>query len=166
MTVFQKHLGTLALLLSCAAAQDSTSSARLQSVITAREEGNLRIEITLSAPVKPSTATAVHPDRIVLDLPDTTSNDDIRNVPVHANGVRRVRTVRLSTSPLITRVVLDLDQAHPYTVKTEGNRIIIMVGPAETVRAASHGAPVAATSGNQIGIFRRHRETAAPIAED
>jgi hypothetical protein len=166
MTVVQKHLGTLALLLSCAAAQNSTSRARVQRVITAREEGNLRIEITLSAPVKPSAATAVHPDRILLDLPNTTSNDDTRNVPVHANGVRRVRTGRLSTSPLITRVVLDLDQAHAYTMKTEGNRIIIMVGPAEAARAASHGAPVAATSGNLIGVFRRHREKAAPIAED
>src|SRR5579864_745434 len=54
MTVVQKHLGTLALLLSCAAAQDSTSRAMVQSVIAAREEGSLRIEITLSAPVKPS----------------------------------------------------------------------------------------------------------------
>ena len=165
MTVVQKHIATLTLLLSCAAAQDSTSSARVRSVITAREEGNLRIEITLSAPVKPSAATAVHPDRILLDFPNTTSNDDIRNVPVHVNGVRRVRTGRLSTRSLITRVVLDLDQAHPYTVKMEGNLIIIMVGPAEAVRAASHGTPVAATSGNLIGVFRRHREKAAPIAE-
>ncbi|MGB8065476.1 MAG: AMIN domain-containing protein [Candidatus Sulfotelmatobacter sp.] len=97
-------------------------------MITARESGNLRIEITLSAPVKPSAATAVHPDRILLDLPNTTSNDDIRNVSVHANGVRRVRTGQHSMSPLITRVVLELDQAHAYTVNTEGNRIIIMVG--------------------------------------
>ena len=135
-------------------------------MIMAREEGNLRIEITLSAPVKPSAATAVHPDRILLDFPNTTSNDDIRNVPVHANGVRRVRTSRHSTSPLITRVVLELDQAHPYTVKTEGNRVTIMVGPAEAVRAASHRVPAAATSGPLTGAFRRHRENATPIAED
>ena len=165
MTVVQKHLGTLALLLSCAAAQNSTSRARVLSVITAREEGNLRIEITLSAPVKPSATTAVHPDRILLDFPNTTSKDDIRSVPVHANGVRRVRTGRLSNSSLATRVVLDLDQAHPYSVRTEGNLIIIMVGPAEPVRAASHGGPVAATSGNLIGIFRRSREKTAPTAE-
>ena len=71
------------------------------SVITAREEGNLRIEITLSAPVKLSAATAVHPDRILLDFPNTTSNDDITNVPVHANGVRRVRAGRLSSQILL-----------------------------------------------------------------
>jgi len=165
MRVVHKHIATLALLFSSAAAQDSASRARVLSVITSREEGNLRIEITLSAPVKPSAATAVHPDRILLDFPNTTSNDDVRSVPVHVNGVRRVRTGRLSTSPLITRVVLELGQAHPYTVKTKGNLIIIMIGPAEAVLAASHRAPVAATSGNLIGIFRRHREKTALMAE-
>jgi hypothetical protein len=162
MTVVHKHLGTLALLLSCAAAQNSTSRATVQSVIPAREEGNLRIEITLSAPVKPLAATAVHPDRILLDFPNTTSNDDTRNVAVHANGVRRVRTSRHSARPLITRAVLELDQAHHYTVKTDGNLVIVTVGPAENARAGSYSAPVAAASGSLIGVFRRRRK----ITED
>ena len=50
------------------------------------------MELTLSAPVKPSFETASNPDRILLDLPDTASNDNLRSVAVNANGVRRVRT--------------------------------------------------------------------------
>ncbi len=154
------------LLLSCAAAQNTAGTATVQSVTAAREGSDLRVEVTLSSPVAPSVETAVHPDRILLDFPDTTCNDKIKNVAVNANGVQRVRTGQHSASPLITRVVLDLDQAHPYTLKTEGSRVVLTVGPAEKARNVSHGAPVAATSGNLIGVFRRKRETAAPVAED
>jgi len=154
------------LLLSCAAAQNTIGTATVQSVTVAREGTDLRVEVTLSAPVKPSVETAVHPDRILLDLPDTVFHNDIKNVSVNTNGVRRVRTGQHSTSPLITRVVLDLDQAHLYTVETEGNRIVLRIAAPENARSASRGAPVAATSGNLIGVFRRHRDTAAPITED
>ena len=119
-----------------------------------------------SAAVKPSFETASNPDRILLDLPDTNSNDRVKSVAVNAVGVRRVRTGLHSTSPLVTRVVLDLDQAHPYTVKTEGNRIVITISAVENAHETSHGAPVAATSGNLIGIFHRRRETPTPPAEE
>jgi len=154
------------LLLSCAAAQNSTGTATVQSVTATLEGADLRVEVTLSAPVKPSVQTAVHPDRILLDFPDTTFSDDTRNVPVNANGVRRVRTGQHSTSPLITRVVIDLDQAHLYTLETEGNHIVLRIAAAENARNASHGAPAAAASGSLIGIFRRRRDTRAQVTED
>ncbi len=166
MTAVQKHLGTWMLLLSCATAQNTAVTATVQSVTAVRQGADLRVEVTLSAPVKPSFETASNPDRILLDLPETICNDNIRSVAVHANGVRRVRTGQHSTRPLITRVVLDLDQAHPYTVKTEGNRIVLTIGAVQNARSSSHGAPVAATSGNLIGVFHRRRDTAAPIPED
>ena len=155
------------LLLSCAAAQNTGGTATVESVTTARQGADLRVEVTLSAPVKPSFETASNPDRILLDLPDTTCNDGIKRFAVNANGVRGVRTGQHSARPLITRVVLDLDQAHPYTVKTEGNRIVVTINAVENARRAAHGAPVAATSGNLIGVFRRRQgDTAAPITDD
>ena len=168
MKSVQRHFAVLMLLLSCAAAQ-STGNATVQSLRTAREGSDLRVEILLNAPVIPAVDTAQNPDRILLDFPDTTCNDNTKNLTVNANGVRRVRTGQHSTAPMITRVVIDLDQAHPYTMKSEGNRIILTVGAAETAHHnSSQGAPVAATSGNLIGIFRKPRESrpTAPIEED
>ena len=161
----QKHLGTWMLLLSCATGQSAAGPATLQSVTTARQGTDLRVEVTLSSPVKPSFDTASNPDRILLDLPDTRSNDAVKTVSVHVNGVLRVRTGQHSTSPLVTRAVLDLDQAHPYTVTTEGNKIIITIGAIERARKTTQGAPVAATSGNLIGVFRRRHDTAVPLPE-
>jgi len=154
------------LLLSCAAAQNTGGTVTVQQVTTARDGNNLRVEITLSAPVKPSVETAANPNRILLDFPDTICSDSTKNVAVHWNGVRQVRTGQHSTSPFVTRVVLDLDQTHPYVVTAEGNKIVLTVEGLEKGRVASHGAPVAATSGNLISVFRRHRDNGPPIIDD
>jgi hypothetical protein len=164
MTAVQRYLGIITLLLSCAAAQNSSAPATVQTVTTAREGTDLRVEITLNAPVRPSVEIAENPNRILLDFPETTFSDKTKNVSVNVNGVQRVRTAQHSANPLVTRVVLDLDQVHPYVVTTEGNRVILRISPAERARSTTHGAPAAATSGNLIGIFRRKREP-APVTE-
>ena len=163
----QKHLGILMLLLGCAAAQ-TAGTATVQSLKTAREGNDLRLEITLNAAVIPTVETAENPDRILLDFPDTACNENTKSLAVNANGVRRVRTGQHSTTPMVTRVVIDLDQVHPYTMKAEGNRVILTIGAAETARHRnSQGAPVAATSGNLIGVFRKKRDSApTPVVED
>ena len=164
MTAVQKHLGTVMLLLSCAAAQTTAGIAAVQNVTTTREGSDLRVEITLSVPVKPSVETAENPARILLDFPETTYSDKFKNLPVNVNGVRRVRAGAHSARPPVTRIVLDLDQMHPYVVTADGNRVILTVAPAEKARAVSHGAPVAATSGNLIGVFRRRHDNTTPTA--
>ena len=131
------------------------------------EGTDLRVEVTLTSSVDAaSVETAVNPDRILIDLPGTTCNACTQNVSVSAGGIRRVRTGQHSTKPMITRVVVDLDQAHPYTLRTEGNRVILTVGPAENAHFETHGAPVAATSGNLVAVFRKKRETAPPPVVD
>lgn len=152
------------LLLSCAAAQNPTPLT-VRKVTTSRQGTDLRIEITVSAPVKPEVDTAVNPNRILLDFPNTICNDSTKNVSVHANGVRQVRTAQHSTAPYVTRVVLDLDEVRPYVVTAEGNSIILTVAGEE--KHASHGAPVAATSGNVLaGVFRKHHDGTAPVIGD
>ena len=165
MTAAQKHLGIVVLLLSGAAAQNSTGPVSVRKVTTSRQGSDLRIEITVSAPVQPSVETAVNPNRILLDFPNTICNDSTKNVSVRANGVRQIRTAQHSTAPLVTRVVLDLDEVRPYVVTAEGNSILLTVAGED--KHVSHGAPVAATSGNLLGgVFRRHRDGTGPVLGD
>ncbi len=164
MTVVRKNLGVILLLISCAAAQGGSGTATVQSVTVAREGTDVRVEITLSGPVTPSVDTAENPNRILLDLPDTRTGSSPKVVAVNDNGVRRVRTGQHSTAPLVTRVVIDLDQVHLYSVKNEGNRIILSVG-APDKREASRSVPVAATSGNLVGIFRKHHDS-KPVTDN
>ena len=67
------------------------------------------------------------PDRILIDLPGAITNGNTQEV--NMDGVRGIRTAQHRADPPVTRIVLDLDQAHPYTMKVERNRIVITVGP-------------------------------------
>jgi len=158
------YLGVVTLLLSHAAAQ-TANSASVKSVNTARAGTNLQVEIALTGAVTPTVETAANPDRILLDLANTICTDDVQNISVRWNGVRRVRTAQHSLNPAVTRVVIDLDSAHPYTFRTEGNRIVLTIGPSQTARRDSRGAPVAATTGNLIGVLRRKRQKSSPPLE-
>jgi hypothetical protein len=167
MNTAQKHLAILMLLFSCAAAQRTSGPMSVQRVTAVREGSDLRVEVTLSGPVNdPSVETAIEPDRILIDLPGTTCNACTQTVPVNTDGIRRVRTGQHSTSPMVTRVVVDLDAARPYTLKTIGNRVILTVGPSENAGKTLHGAPVAATTGNLMGVFHRKKESAPPPVVD
>ena len=152
------------LLVSCATAQNA---ATIKSVTTARRGSDVLVEITLSAPVKPAVETAENPNRIVLDFPGTTLSENIETLDVNANGVRDVRAAQHSASPLITRVVLDLEEVHPYFVTAEENRIVLTIGPVQKARSTYHGAPAAATAGNILGVFRRNKhDKTAPVQDD
>jgi hypothetical protein len=161
MKAVQRHLAILALSLSFAVAQNTSGTATLADVTTARQGTDVRVEITLSAPVKPTVETAENPGRLFLDFPDTICNDT-KNIAVNVNGVRWLRTRQYGNN-LITRVILEFDQLHLYSVTAEGNRVVVTVA-AEKTRPAS--APVAATSGSLIGIFRRHEQKPAPGSQD
>ena len=163
MTVFQKHLGFLALMLSCAVAQNP-SPVSVRSIKTSRQGSDLRIEITVTAPVKPSVETAENPHRILLDFPNTVCTPNTKSVSVRANGVRQVRTAQHSTAPYVTRVVLDVDEIRPYVVTAEGTSIILTISGED--KHVAHGAPVAATSGNLLAVFRRHRDGSGPVIDD
>jgi len=148
------------LLLSCAAAQTKSATTTVQSVKVVRDQAGLRVEVTLSSPVQPSIETAVNPDRILVDFPGALATANTQE-EVNTGGVSRVRTSQHSAVPPVTRVVLDLDQAHSYAMKAEGNRIIVKVGPAllSTNRSRST-APASPVSLGLIGSLRR--KPAAP----
>ena len=158
----QKHVAILMMLLSSAAAQKTNGPATVQKVTVARANDDLRVEITLSSPVKAYADTAVHPERILVDLPGATCDETIEKIEVNSNGVRRVRAAQHSISPPTARIVLDMDQAHPYTLQSEGNRIVLTVSP----RSTSRGAVAPAVSGPLIGIFRRKQDQPARSATD
>jgi hypothetical protein len=165
MTAVQKHLGIWVLLLSCAAAQSTGGTATVQNVTVARDGSGLRVEVTLSSPVQPSVETAVNPDRILLDLPGTISQGNTEK-EVNTDGVRRVRTGQHSTVPPVARVVLDLDQAHSYTMKVEGNRIMVTVGAALSASRGRSSAPASPVSLGLSGIFRRKSDAPQSTTAD
>jgi hypothetical protein len=165
MKVVGKHLAICMLLLSCAAAQSTGGTSTVQNVKVVRDKSGLRVEVILSSPVQPAIETAVNPDRILLDLPGTIAPGNTQK-EVNADGVLRVRTGQHSAAPPVTRVVLDLDQAHSYTMKADGNRIMVTVGPALNASRAQSAAPAPPVSLGLSGIFRRKPAAPQPTTTD
>ena len=154
MKAIRKHLVLCTLFVSGAIAQTTPRPAALQNVTVGRDAHGLRVEVTLSAPVQPSIKATVNPNRILLDLPATTSNGQFQK-EVNSDGVRKIYAELHGAVPPIARIVIDLDQAHPYTMNVEGNRIIVTVGPAPSADAAHSTAPARPVKLGLSGIFRR-----------
>src|SRR5579864_1415019 len=147
------------LLLGPYGAAQSTKSgaAEIEQLQVKREGSDVRIEVILTGAVKPTVETATNPDRLVLTLPGTLSDAKQKHFLLGANGVEGVRVGLNSAAPPVTRVVVDMDSAHPYTVSTDGNSIVLMVQPSDSVAASKHSGPVPAASAPITSVFHRHQ---------
>ena len=162
-----RQCGFLLLLVSCAAAQGAApDTVYVRGLKVVRDAANnLRVEITLSAPLSasPKVTLAINPDRLVLDLPNTSSDTKQQQVSVNYKGVRRVRLGLNSAAPPVSRVVVDMDQAHPYTVQSDGFRVTLIIGSPNAIASSGQGAQAAGASGGLVGIFRRRPANAPPM---
>src|ERR1700751_2572898 len=130
----------LALLVSLGAAQSTAGgAAEVEQLQVKREGADVMIQVILTGTVKPSIETAINPDRLVLVLPGTLSDAKQKHFPLDANGVSGVRMGLNTANPPVTRVVVDLDSAHPYSLSSEGNTITLRVQPVESAVARRQG---------------------------
>ncbi|HKL54344.1 MAG TPA: AMIN domain-containing protein, partial [Wenzhouxiangellaceae bacterium] len=116
-------------------------SATVVTDVRVSDEGDqLRFILsTDAAPGDPTVFTTDQPPRIVLELPDTTSNVAAGQVPV---GVGPVRSYMALSSGGRTRLVVDLSRSVAYDVDVQGNQVVLSVesgGSAGRVSSASSG---------------------------
>ncbi len=164
MTAVHIQVGTILLLLSMAAAQSAIpQSARLYDVKVMRDGRDVLIDLTLSDVVKTSVSTAARPDRIVIELPRTTSSAKQQRIAVNFQGVRNVRYGLHSTDPAVTRVVIELDSPETYSLKANGTHLVLTIEADSARNTGRQGAPAAAASGGFIGVFRR-QQSLPPVA--
>jgi hypothetical protein len=158
------RLGAVLLLLgSLGAAQNTTGgAAEIEQLQVKRDGGDVTIQVVLTGAVKPAVETAINPDRLVLVLPGTLSDAKQKHFPLDANGVKAVRLGLNSANPPVTRVVIDLDSSHPYTLNTEGNVITLRVQPSENAEVVVRRfGPAPAASAPLAGMFRHKPQAPA-----
>ena len=166
----RKQIGLLLLMLTSytAAQTPAVGTVQVEKLQVLRDGGDVRVEVTLSAQTSPSVEIASNPDRLVIVLPNTISDAKQQRAAVNINGIRSVRIGLNSANPPITRVVIDLDRVHPYTLSSEGNRIVVRIQPASTSSSSAvrRSAPPAASSGSLAGIFHRRPKSSHPVADN
>jgi hypothetical protein len=149
-------LPVLLLLGSLGAAQSTAGGgAEVEQLQVKRAGADVTIQVILTSSVKPSVETATNPDRLVLVLPGILSDAKQKHFPLDANGVRGVRMGLNSPNPPVTRVVVDLDSAHPYALSVEGNIVTLRVQGLENASTPRRSGPVPAATAPLISAFRR-----------
>jgi AMIN domain len=150
----------LLLLGSLGAAQSTAGgAAEVEQLQVKREGADVTVQVILTGSVKPSVETATNPDRLVLVLPGILSDAKQKHFPLDANGVRGVRMGLNSPNPPVTRVVVDLDSAHPYALSVEGNIVTLRVQAPESASSPRRNEPAPAATAPLISAFRRKAQS-------
>lgn len=102
----------------------------------------LRLHIQTSVSIAPEVQLVPNPDRLVIDLPNTVGGPGFHGFRVGNGEIRGVRTSLFSTSPLVTRVVVDLNSPEWYRVAPDSTGLVITLG-----NDAASGQPTGGTIG-------------------
>jgi AMIN domain len=141
------YLGSLLILLaSLSVSATDASPGEIRKLEVFPAGGEVRVEITLSAAVVPSVETAHDPERLVVKLPGTASHPQQKRIAVRQYGVRTVRFGLNQLNPPETRLIVDLDEEHPYKMTTEGTRIVLLIQPSVHAAAPQRNTPAGAAS--------------------
>jgi type IV pilus assembly protein PilQ len=117
-----------------AAAQGTGTTTRIGKVSVARGSDGLNIEISGSGPMTARTMKLTHPDRVVVDIPNSELQGRAREIQVNSGDVKSVRVARYQEGT--TRVVVDMAQMRDFQISPEGNKLIVRMRESSTTKPA------------------------------
>jgi type IV pilus assembly protein PilQ len=106
-----------------AAAQKTGATTRIGKISVARGSDGLNIEISGSGPMTAKTMKLTHPDRVVVDIPNSVLQGRAREISVNSGDVKSVRVGRYQEGT--TRVVVDMAQMRDFQIAPEGNKLVV-----------------------------------------
>ncbi|MGC2696041.1 MAG: type IV pilus secretin PilQ [Candidatus Angelobacter sp.] len=149
-----------------APAQKAGAISRISGISVARGEDSLNIEISGSGPMTAKTMKLTHPDRVVVDIPNSLLQGRAKEIAVNSGDVKSVRAARYQIGT--TRVVVDMAQMREFQVVPDGNKLVVTLrGSSNSAKPAFLPAPketvvtatVAMNPATQVS-----QPTAAPVA--
>ncbi|HEY1529013.1 MAG TPA: type IV pilus secretin PilQ [Candidatus Angelobacter sp.] len=123
---------------SSAAAQAATAlpknsaTTRIREISVAHGSDALNIEISGSGPMTAKTMKLTHPDRVVVDIPNSVLQGRAREIAVNSNDVKTVRAARYQEGT--TRVVVDMAQMRDFQVVPDGNKLVVQLRESSTAK--------------------------------
>jgi type IV pilus assembly protein PilQ len=117
-----------------AAAQRAGVTTRIGKISVARGGDGLNIEISGSGPMTAKTMKLTHPDRVVVDIPNSVLQGRAREIPVNSGDVKSVRVGRYQEGT--TRIVVDMAQMRDFQIAPEGNKLVVSMRDSSTSKPA------------------------------
>ena len=81
------------------------------------------------------TMKLTHPDRVVVDIPNSVLQGRAREIPVNSSDVKSVRAARYRRH---TRVVVDMAQMRDFQVVPEGNKLVVRLSESSSSTSPRH----------------------------
>src|ERR1041384_2441697 len=116
------------------AAPRAGATTRIGKVSVARSGDGLNIEISGSGPMTARTMKLTHPDRIVVDIPNSELQGRAREIAVNSGDVKSVRIGRFQEGT--TRIVVDMAQLRDFQIAPEGNKLVVSMHDSSSTPAA------------------------------
>lgn len=113
-------------------------SASVRSVHVLGNQSPLEFEIEGSDRLQPLAQVLTGPDRLVVDLPNTTPGAQLHNQKLNGDEVKGVRVALFSANPPVTRVVFDLQGPQPFQIFPEGRTVIVKLGSGAGMQTANY----------------------------
>jgi type IV pilus secretin PilQ/predicted competence protein len=117
-----------------AAAPRAGATTHIGKISVARDGDGLNIEISGSGPMTAKTMKLTHPDRIVVDIPNSELRGRAREIAVNSGDVKSVRVGRFQEGT--TRIVVDMAQLRDFQIAPEGNKLVVSMRDSSTSKPA------------------------------
>jgi type IV pilus assembly protein PilQ len=135
-----------------ALADTAPASATVESVTVVEEAGAVEVGIEVTGPVVWHTSVLSAPVRYVIDVPDASNGVAWGAKDISVGPLRAVRVEQLADTPPATRIVLELSQPTPWTLRRAGTGIVVarfVVPQAHGPARSPWSGGTAAASGSQ-----------------
>jgi type IV pilus assembly protein PilQ len=106
----------------------------IKDIAVDRGADSLNIEISGSGPMTATTMKLAHPDRVVVDIPNSQLQGRPREIAVNGTGVKSVRVGRFNAG--VTRIVLDMAQMRDFQVVPDGNKLVVKLHDSASAKPA------------------------------
>jgi len=116
------------------AMQRTGAASRIREISVAHTSDALNIEISGSGPMTAKTMKLTHPDRVVVDIPNSVLQGRAREIAVNSSDVKSVRVGRYQEGT--TRVVVDMAQMRDFQIVPEGNKLVVSLRESSTAKPA------------------------------
>lgn len=117
---------SVALFLSAGTALAARQGTVSSVVIVSNNPFQLQIQTDGNA--APQSQIVSSPERLVVDIPNALPGPALHGIAVHRGEVRGVRISLFSTTPPITRIVVDLNQPQWYKVTPNATGVLVSLG--------------------------------------
>lgn len=157
----REHASRLLAAAFCAClAVPSLAQVSVRSVKVLGSKDTVEIEVEASDRMVPETRVLTGPDRLVVDFPNATPSNQVRNQSVDRGEVKDVRVGLFQSKPPVTRLVLDLKTARSYQIFPYGRTVMIKVmGDAGAVNASGSNQGYGSETTGRAGIVAANYTT-------